>query len=55
MTKLETVLETKKFLVSKLITIIVKWFLNWSLNSNQGFLLPNLESKWLVAKTLVAN
>jgi len=27
MTKLKTILETKKNLVSKLISIIVKWFL----------------------------
>jgi len=37
MTKLDTILETKKKLFSKLFFIIIKWFLNWYLISNQGF------------------
>jgi len=37
MTKLDTILGTKKFLVSKLVSIIVKWFLNWYLIRNQDF------------------
>jgi len=37
-TKLDTILETTNFfLVSKLVYIIVKWFLNWYLISNQGY------------------
>ena len=41
MTKLEIILDTKKILFSKLVFIIVKWFLNWCLISNQDFLLSN--------------
>ena len=33
MTKLETILKTKKILVSKLVFIIVKWFINWCLKN----------------------
>jgi len=43
-TKLETILDTKTFLDSKLISIIVKWFLNWSLISNKSFCTPRLSS-----------
>jgi len=37
MTKLDIILETKNFLVSKLVSIIVKWFLIWYLISNLDF------------------
>jgi len=38
MTKLETILETNKiFRFSKLVCVIVKWFLNWYLINNQLF------------------
>jgi len=50
-TKLETILETKSFLVSKLVSIIVRWFLNWYLISNQGFCYmyrPVLGRRWLL-------
>jgi len=33
MTKLETILKTKKILVCKLVSIIVKWFINWYLKT----------------------
>jgi len=35
MIKLET--DTKKILISKLVYIIVTWFLNWYIISHQGF------------------
>jgi len=34
MTKVDTILETKFCLVSKLVSIVVKWFLDWYLISN---------------------